>query len=70
MIAVMIDVKVGDRDVGDRSPLVAALGEAARDAASTIDQETQVIRLEQVARAAPLGGQRNRSVAEYRESHA
>jgi hypothetical protein len=68
-VAVMIDMKMRDRDVRDRSPVVAALGEPSRDAAAAIDQQPQIVRFQQVARTAALRGQRDGSSAERGETH-
>ena len=68
-VAVMINVKVRQRDVRDRLPRIASLGKPPCDAAAAVDEQADGRRLEQVAGAASRRGERDRAGAEGCESH-
>src|SRR2546423_8315104 len=67
-IAVVIDVKVRERDVSDRWPGYSQLGEPARDAAPTIDEKLHTVGLVQIAGAAPRAAEGDGSGAECGEA--
>lgn len=65
----MVDMEMRQRDVRDRLPIVAALGEPTGDPAAAVDEQAEVIRLDEIAGAASTGRQRDGSGSQRGETH-